>query len=71
MQVCRKSLQIVHIGVWPRAAGQAGVARWRARILRSRGARRKPVDYGIEPTHVVANFGELRELLRESYDVPV
>jgi len=40
-------------------------------VWASRAARRKPADYGIEPTHSIANFGELRELLREQYDVPV
>jgi putative hydrolase of the HAD superfamily len=40
-------------------------------VWASRAARRKPVDYGIEPTHQIANFGELRQLLRERYDVPV
>lgn len=40
-------------------------------VWSSRAARRKPADYGIEPTHVIANFSELRELLREQYDVPV
>jgi len=40
-------------------------------VWSSRAARRKPSDYGIEPTHSVADFSELRTLLREQYDVKV
>ena len=36
-------------------------------VWASRAARRKPADHGITPTHSVADFDQLRSLLREHY----
>lgn len=40
-------------------------------VWSSRGARKRPEQVGITPDHSVGDFGELRTLLRETYEVPI
>lgn len=40
-------------------------------VWSSRAARHRPADSGIEPDHTVADFGELRTLLRTTYGIAV